>query len=146
MTLSMFYKASSIIKLYYFMSQYILFIASILGGLAVVFGAFGAHALKKILSEEQLKSFETGVKYQMYHALVLLIIGFNFKLETTSEKYMVNSFIVGILLFSFSIYGLVISSAKDKKFKLLGTITPLGGLLLVCGWGLLAYNFLNMDC
>jgi len=128
------------------MSQYILLIASILGGSAVFFGAFGAHALKKILSEDQLKSFETGVKYQMYHALILLIIGFNFKLETSSEKYMVYSFIAGILLFSFSIYGLVISSAKDKKFKFLGPITPLGGLLLVCGWGLLAYNVLNMDC
>ena len=56
-----------------------LLFASILGALAVIFGAFGAHALKNILSEEQLKSFETGVKYQMYHAIVLLLIGFNFK-------------------------------------------------------------------
>jgi len=128
------------------MTQFTLLFASILGCLAVIFGAFGAHALKKILSEDQLKSFETGVKYQMYHALVLLIIGFNFKLETASEKYMVYSFIIGILLFSFSIYGLVISSAKNKKMKFLGPITPLGGLLLVCGWGLLAYNVLNMDC
>ncbi|MBG7631023.1 MAG: DUF423 domain-containing protein [Bacteroidetes bacterium] len=128
------------------MTQFTLLFASILGCLAVIFGAFGAHALKKLLSEEQLKSFETGVKYQMYHALVLLLIGFNFKLETESEKYMIYSFIIGILLFSFSIYGLVISSAKNKKMKFLGPITPLGGLLLVCGWGLLAYNVLNMDC
>ena len=99
------------------MTQFTLLFASILGCLAVIFGAFGAHALKKILSEDQLKSFETGVKYQMYHALVLLIIGFNFKLETASEKYMVYSFIIGILLFSFSIYGLVISSAKNKKIN-----------------------------
>ena len=97
------------------MTQFTLLFASILGGLAVVFGAFGAHALKKILSEEQLKSFETGVKYQMYHAIVLLVIGFNFNFETASEKYMVYSFMAGILLFSFSIYGLVISSAKNKK-------------------------------
>jgi uncharacterized membrane protein YgdD (TMEM256/DUF423 family) len=113
----------------------------ILGGLAVIFGAFGAHALKKILSEEQLKSFETGVKYQFYHAIVLLIIGFNFNMETTSEKYMAYSFIAGIFLFSFSIYGLVISSAKNKKLRFLGPITPLGGLLLIIGWGLLAYSF-----
>jgi len=99
------------------MTQFTLLFASILGCLAVIFGAFGAHALKKLLSEEQLKSFETGVKYQMYHALVLLLIGFNFKLETESEKYMVYSFIIGILLFSFSIYGLVISSAKNKKMN-----------------------------
>ena len=117
-----------------------LLFASILGGLAVIFGAFGAHALKKILNEEQLKSFETAVKYQIYHAIVLLVIGFNFNLETTPEKYMVYSFIIGIILFSFSIYGLVISSAKNKKLKFLGPITPLGGLLLVCGWCLLFYN------
>jgi uncharacterized membrane protein YgdD (TMEM256/DUF423 family) len=125
------------------MTQFTLLFASILGCLAVIFGAFGAHALKKLLSEEQLKSFETGVKYQMYHALVLLLIGFNFKLETESEKYMIYSFIIGILLFSFSIYGLVISSAKNKKMKFLGPITPLGGLFLIIGWALLFYNIIN---
>jgi uncharacterized membrane protein YgdD (TMEM256/DUF423 family) len=128
------------------MTQFTLLFGSLLGGLAVVFGAFGAHALKKILSEEQLKSFETGVKYQMYHAFVLLLIGFHFNLETTSEKYMVISFVAGIMLFSFSIYGLVISSAKNKKLRFLGPITPLGGLFLIIGWGLLAYNVLCLDC
>lgn len=128
------------------MSQITLLIASILGGLSVLFGAFGAHALKKILSEEQLKSFETGVKYQMYHAIVLLIIGLNFSLDFPSEKYMVISFILGIILFSFSIYGLVISSAKNKKLRFLGPITPLGGLFLIIGWCLLAYNVLSLNC
>lgn len=127
------------------MIQFTLLFASILGGLAVVFGAFGAHALKKILSEEQLKSFETGVKYQMYHAIVLLVIGFNFNLETASEKYMVYSFMAGIFLFSFSIYGLVISSAKNKKLSFLGPITPIGGLLLIVGWSLLAYAVCTMS-
>ena len=127
------------------MPQFTLLFASILGALAVIFGAFGAHALKKLLSEDQLKSFETGVKYQMHHAIVLLLIGFNFNLETSSEKYMVYSFIAGILLFSFSIYGLVISSAKNKKLTFLGPITPLGGLLLVCGWCLLFYTILNIS-
>ena len=126
------------------MTQFTLLFASILGGLAVVFGAFGAHALKKILSEAQLKSFETGVKYQMYHALVLLIIGFNFNLETISEKYMVYCFTAGILLFSFSIYGLVISSAKNKKIKFLGPVTPLGGLFLIVGWALLFYSIITL--
>jgi uncharacterized membrane protein YgdD (TMEM256/DUF423 family) len=125
------------------MSQFTLLFASILGGLAVIFGAFGAHALKKLLNEEQLKSFETGVKYQLYHAIVLLVIGFNLSLETSLEKYMVYSFIIGILLFSFSIYGLVISSINNKKLKFLGPITPLGGLLLVCGWILLCFSILN---
>ncbi|MHB1108366.1 MAG: DUF423 domain-containing protein [Lutibacter sp.] len=126
------------------MIHFTLLFASILGCLAVVFGAFGAHALKKILSVEQLKSFETGVKYQMYHAIVLLIIGFNFNLETASEKYMVYSFMAGVLLFSFSIYGLVISSAKNKKLTFLGPVTPLGGLFLIIGWGLLFYSILNL--
>lgn len=127
------------------MTQFILLFATILGGLAVIFGAFGAHALKKILSEDQLKSFETGVKYQMYHAIVLLIIGFNFNLETNSEKYMVYAFMAGIILFSFSIYALVISSAKNKKLTFLGPITPLGGLLLIIGWCLLFYAVLNLQ-
>jgi uncharacterized membrane protein YgdD (TMEM256/DUF423 family) len=126
------------------MTQFTLLFASILGGLAVVFGAFGAHALKKILSEEQLKSFETGVKYQMYHAIVLLVVGFNFNLETATEKYMVYSFMAGVILFSFSIYGLVISSAKNKKLTFLGPVTPLGGLFLIIGWGLLFYTILNL--
>ena len=126
------------------MIQFTLLFASILGGLAVVFGAFGAHALKKILSDEQLKSFETGVKYQIYHAIVLLIVGFNFNLETASEKYMVYSFMAGIVLFSFSIYGLVISSAKNKKLTFLGPITPLGGLFLIIGWSLLGYSIYIM--
>lgn len=62
------------------MTQFTLLFGSFIGGLAEVFGAFGAHALKKILSGEQLKSFETGVNYQMYHSIVLVLIGFNFKL------------------------------------------------------------------
>ena len=119
------------------MTQFTLLFGSLLGGLAVLFGAFGAHALKKILSDDQLKSFETGVKYQLYHAIVLLVIGFNLALKTTLETIMVYSFIAGIILFSFSIYGLVISSAKNKKLTFLGPITPLGGLLLIIGWVLL---------
>ncbi|MBT8318281.1 MAG: DUF423 domain-containing protein [Lutibacter sp.] len=127
------------------MIQFTLLFAAILGGLAVVFGAFGAHALKKMLTTEQLKSFETGVKYQMYHAIVLLLIGFNFTFKTASEKYMVYSFMLGIILFSFSIYGLVISSAKNKKLTFLGPVTPIGGLFLIIGWILLFVSILNMQ-
>ena len=118
------------------MTQFTLVFATIFGMLAIILGAFGAHALKKILNEEKLKSFETGVKYQMYHAIVLLILGFQLEFTQPIENYIVYSFISGILLFSFSIYGLVISSAKNKKLRFLGPITPLGGLLLTIGWGL----------
>ncbi|MDA0177327.1 MULTISPECIES: DUF423 domain-containing protein [Mesoflavibacter] len=101
------------------------------GMLAIIFGAFGAHALKKILSNDQLKSFETGVKYQMYHAIVLLLLGFNFQYSTSAMYW---CFTLGIVLFSFSIYGLILSDAKGKKLKFLGPITPIGGLLFVIGW------------
>lgn len=111
--------------------------------LAIVFGAFGAHALKKIMTPEQLASFETGVKYQMYHALVLLMLSFNFNLDSALEKYMVYCFILGTVLFSFSIYVLSISAAKGRKWKFLGPITPLGGLLLTVGWVLLFYSFIK---
>jgi uncharacterized membrane protein YgdD (TMEM256/DUF423 family) len=118
-------------------------IGALFGMTAIIFGAFGAHALKKIMSLEQLSSFETGVKYQMYHALVLLMLSFNMNLDTSIEKYMVYCFILGTVLFSFSIYGLCISTAKGNKWKFLGPVTPLGGLLLVVGWALLLYTFIR---
>lgn len=104
------------------------------GMLSVIFGAFGAHALKKILSVEQLHSFEVGVKYQMYHAIVLIGLGVN---NAPISAAIYWCFTIGIILFSFSIYGLILSDAKGKKLRFLGPITPLGGLLLVAGWLLL---------
>lgn len=123
--------------------EFTLVFAALYGGLAIIFGAFGAHALKKIFSQEQLASFETGVKYQMYHAIVLLIIGVQFPLVNTVEVIMVCLFIIGTFLFSFSIYGLCITSAKGNKIKALGPVTPLGGLLLVAGWGCMLIYFLS---
>lgn len=117
--------------------QIIIATAASFGMLSVIFGAFGAHALKKILSTDQLQSFEVGVKYQMYHAIVLLVLGFNSN-NTTSATYW--CFTIGIILFSFSIYGLVLSDAKGKKLRFLGPITPIGGLFLVAGWALLLIN------
>ncbi|MBD0825495.1 DUF423 domain-containing protein [Aestuariibaculum marinum] len=111
--------------------QYFIITGALYGMLSVIFGAFGAHALKKIISDsELLKSFETGVKYQMYHAIVLLILGLN----NFNNSTIYWCFTIGIFLFSFSIYGLVLSSVKGKKLKFLGPITPLGGLLLIAGW------------
>ena len=111
--------------------QIVIVTAAIFGMLSVIFGAFGTHALKNILSKEQLHSFEVGVKYQMYHAIVLLILGGN---SESIAAYTYWCFTLGIILFSFSIYGLVLSDAKGKKLKFLGPITPLGGLLLIIGW------------
>tara|TARA_B100000795_G_scaffold73196_1_gene51795 strand:- start:401 stop:778 length:378 start_codon:yes stop_codon:yes gene_type:complete len=124
------------------MTQLALIFGSLFGFTAVIFGAFGAHLLKKKLTSDQLQSFETGVKYQMYHAIVLLVLGFNLERTSTIDTYIIYAFVIGIFLFSFSIYGLVISSANNKKLKILGPITPLGGLFLALGWGLLIYRFI----
>ena len=101
--------------------QIVLISGTIFGLLAVIFGAFGAHALKKILSEDQLKSFETGVKYQMYHAIVLLFIGSSF---SNTNQLMSWTFIFGTFLFSFSIYGLILSDALGKKMRFFCAFYP----------------------
>ena len=124
------------------MNEIALLFAAFFGATAIILGAFGAHLLKKKLSIEQLKSFETGVKYQIYHAIVLLVLGFQLKEDTAINKYIFLAFIIGTVLFSFSIYGLVLSSARNKKMRFLGPITPFGGLFLVIGWGLLLYAFM----
>ena len=124
------------------MNEIALLFAAFFGATAIILGAFGAHLLKKKLSIEQLKSFETGVKYQIYHAIVLLVLGFELKEDTAINKYIFLAFIIGTVLFSFSIYGLVLSSSRNKKMRFLGPITPLGGLFLVIGWGLLMYTFM----
>ncbi|NJB71718.1 uncharacterized membrane protein YgdD (TMEM256/DUF423 family) [Saonia flava] len=118
-------------------------VGAVYGLLAVIFGAFGAHALKKKFTEDQLKSFETGVKYQMYHAILLLVLGFNLPFSSSLETNMAYCFILGTFLFSFSIYGLCLTASKGKKWKFLGPITPIGGLFLVLGWGLLLYRFVR---
>ena len=124
------------------MNEIALLFAAFFGATAIILGAFGAHLLKKKLSIEQLKSFETGVKYQIYHAIVLLVLGFELKDDAVINKYIFLAFIIGTVLFSFSIYGLVLSSARNKKMRFLGPITPFGGLFLVIGWGLLMYTFM----
>lgn len=124
------------------MTQFTLLFGSLYGTLAIIFGAFGAHLLKKYLTEDALKSFETGVKYQLYHALLLLLIGLNFELVSKVEHTMVYSIVLGTFLFSFSIYGLVLTSLTKNKWRFLGPVTPLGGLLLITGWILLFISFL----
>jgi len=119
--------------------QLIIFTGAVFGLLSVIFGAFGAHALKKTLSPKQLNSFEVGVKYQMYHAIVLLVLGFNSDMTTPATYW---CFTLGIVLFSFSIYGLVLSDSKGTKLRFLGPITPIGGLFLVSGWFLLLLSVL----
>ncbi|WP_299154969.1 DUF423 domain-containing protein [uncultured Christiangramia sp.] len=116
------------------MKEFVLIFGGIMGALAVILGAFGAHAFKKTFNNDQLKSFETGVKYQMYHAIILIITGIVFPFTQTGQQLTAWFFMIGILLFSFSIYGLTYSSSINKKLKILGPVTPLGGLFLILGW------------
>jgi len=107
------------------------------GALAICFGAFGAHLLKKYMTAEVLVSFETGVRYQMYHALLLVFMSQILNFDTNFSYFAALFIIIGVFLFSFSIYGLCLSTTFGKKIKLLGPITPLGGLCLLIGWLLL---------
>lgn len=125
------------------MKENLLILGGIYGGLAVLFGAFGAHALKKILPESLQESFETGVRYQMYHAIILIVCAILFPFTTTSQLIMGWCFALGTFLFSFSIYGLVLSSVKGRKLKIMGPVTPLGGLLLLIAWALFTYNVME---
>ncbi|MEC4113891.1 DUF423 domain-containing protein [Myroides pelagicus] len=115
---------------------------SLLGGLAVILGAFGAHALKKRMNPDSLASFETGVKYQMYHAILLIALSFLPKEDILTNA--INILILGTILFSFSIYGLTLSGTFGKKIRILGPITPIGGLCLVIGWFILFYYSLTL--
>ena len=107
------------------------------GLLAIILGAFGAHALKKVLSADKLASFEVGVRYQTYTALFLLILGYNANFELGLVQWAYYLVTMGTVLFSFSIYLLSLSEYLKKNFKFLGPITPLGGVLMILGWGCL---------
>ena len=124
------------------MNQIALISGSILGILSIVFGAFGAHALKKVLTEERLNSFEVGVRYQMYAAITLLIIGFHLDFTTTTEKWAYYGIFWGCILFSGSIYFLSLKDVFKANLRFLGPITPLGGLLMIVGWIMLLVSFL----
>lgn len=115
--------------------------AGILGVTAIIFGAFGAHALKKYLNLEQLATFETGVKYQMYHALFLLFVGTSSFLKDQTKKIILNLILTGIIFFSGSIYGLSTMTITNINFKFIGILTPIGGALLIAAWSVLCFHF-----
>ncbi|MVO10086.1 DUF423 domain-containing protein [Flavobacterium sp. TP390] len=116
------------------MDKKILLIALIMGAIAIMLGAFGAHGLKKVLTVDQLNTFEVGVRYQIYHALFLLFVANN-AIVTSKEKGIVLYLVViGITLFSGSIYLLSTASLTALKTKLIGPLTPIGGLLLIASW------------
>ncbi len=125
------------------MNKKILITAAILGLLSVVFGAFGAHGLKALISQESLQSFETGVRYQMYHALLLLFVGVASFISIKSKTIIYYLILAGILFFSGSIYGLATNELTSFDFKTIALITPLGGLLLIVSWVILLIGALK---
>ena len=109
--------------------------AAALGAIAVCFGALGAHTLEKMLSAKSLASWETAVRYQLIHAVVILIIALNDRLVSEKSVHRIlNLFIIGVLFFSGSIYLLSTQSISGLHVPLLGPITPIGGLLMIAGW------------
>ena len=122
------------------MNKTIVLVGSILGGLAVVFGAFGAHGLQKVVGPEAVETFNTGVEYQVYHALFLLVLGTMRQLPESRKKLVFLLIAIGVVLFSFSIYLLALNSLYAYDFKNIGLITPLGGTLMILGWCVFGYR------
>src|SRR6056300_1266759 len=104
-------------------------IAAIFGGLAVILGALGAHALQEVLAPQSLESFKTATTYQLYHAIALIAL-------PSSEKFIwtARCWVAGILLFSFSIYGIALDELVGLNLSFLGHIKTIGGLSLILGW------------
>jgi len=125
------------------MKNITLIFGAVYGMLSIILGAFGAHGLKKILPAEKIEIFETGVKYQMYAALFLLLVGYILKFETGMEKWISGLMIFGVFLFSFSIYFLSFNGYNGMNFKFLGPITPVGGLLMIVSWAMLIFYFVK---
>ena len=125
------------------MDRKIISTAAIFGMIAIILGAFGAHALKKVLTLDQLATFETGVRYQTYHAIFLLFIGILTDLPQKTKKTIYYLVTFGIFLFSGSIYLLATNDLTSFDFKVIGFITPIGGLLLILAWGALLLNYFN---
>lgn len=118
------------------MSRKFIALGALLAAIAVALGAFGAHGLKKIVEESTVQAFQTGVQYQFYHALAIILIGVLY--EKNSSKLILYSgwfFISGIVLFSGSLYMLTLLKATETvRLGKLGLVTPFGGISFIIGW------------
>ena len=125
------------------MNRKILISASVIGLISILLGAFGAHGLKTLISEKSILSFETGVRYQMYHALMLLFIGGTTFFSEAIKKRVFSFVIIGVVLFSGSIYLLSINELVPFDFKKIGFLTPIGGLFLIVAWSIMITGFIK---
>ena len=126
------------------MTKKILITACILGGLGIILGAFASHGLERSLTAESISTFEVGVRYQMYHALLLLFVGLATFLSTQTRKVIWLLVLFGVILFSGSIYGLATNSLTSFDFKTIGFITPIGGFLMILAWFILLIKIIKM--
>ncbi|WP_047248025.1 DUF423 domain-containing protein [Maribacter thermophilus] len=122
------------------MKKTIFITASVFGLLAVILGAFGAHGLEKMVTTDAVATFETGVRYQMYHAFFLFVVGLLPGLSKKTRQIVYTLVVIGIVLFSFSIYLLALNDITTFDFKTIGIITPIGGVFLLMSWGYLGYR------
>ncbi|HTQ64839.1 MAG TPA: DUF423 domain-containing protein [Puia sp.] len=127
------------------MNRNFLAIASLLGALSVALGAFAAHKLREIFPADAVTIFETGVRYQFYHVFALFVVAIvSEKFKNRSVSWSGYCFIIGILLFSGSLYALAVLRAKDMSaITAVGVMTPIGGLFFIAGWLLLFWSVLK---
>jgi len=126
------------------MNKKILVTAAFLGILGIILGAFAAHGLKALITVEAQQTFETGVRYQMYHAILLLFVGSTSLISLKAKRIIYYLVIIGLIFFSGSIYGLATNTLSGFDFKNIGFITPIGGMLLIISWLILLINFLKI--
>ena len=115
----------------------------ILGLLAVVLGAFASHGLKARIDADALESFRTGVRYQMYHGLLLILVGMMPWLDNKARSILLFLVLIGLLFFSGSIYMLSTREISGLDFSAIGFITPVGGMLLILSWLVLIYKIVK---
>jgi len=126
------------------MDRKILITGAVLGVLSVVLGAFAAHGLKPLIAIESMQTFETGVRYQMYHAILLLFVGNSVLVHQKAKKLIFLLVIFGVVLFSGSLYGLATNTLTTFDFKSIAYLTPIGGLLLISAWIAMLIAFIRV--
>jgi len=126
------------------MNKKLLVAGSVLGVISIILGAFAAHGLEKAIIKDAIETFQVGVRYQMYHALMLLFVGNTSMIQGKSKTRIFWLVIVGVLLFSGSIYALSTNELTRFDFKTIGFITPIGGLLLILSWIVMLLDFLKL--
>ena len=127
------------------MDRKIFLLACATGGLGVVLGAFATHGLKPLLSISAFESLNTGIRYQMYHAFLLFFIGITTQIKPKQKSILFKLILIGVLLFSGSIYLLATNDLTSFNFKVIGPLTPVGGLFLIASWVLLFTYFLKKN-